>query len=111
MSAPPSPSASRKVSLLAPRPIDSIPDWLSVRQLPKRRYLTQSTGNLHGLSSGDFINTKWPLPKTFGSEKYAHSLIDIEDPRYLEECANMSKKLIHYFYDQQIFDLDFENTR
>jgi hypothetical protein len=46
----------------------------------------------------------------FGEEKYAFSLIDIEDPRYVEECAEHAKKLIHYFYDQQIIDLEWRNT-
>lgn len=46
----------------------------------------------------------------FGDEKYAYSLIDIEDPRYLDECANMAKRLIHYFYDQQIFDLEWRKV-
>lgn len=87
-----------------------IPDWLSTKSLVKRRYLSASTGNLHGLQAGEFHSTKWPLPKMFSDEKYAYSLIDIEDPRYLERCADMSKQLIHYYYDQQIFDLEWRNT-
>ncbi|CAD7925946.1 unnamed protein product [Amoebophrya sp. A120] len=91
-------------------PAEPIPDWLSTKSLAKRRYLPASTGNLHGLQAGEFHNTKWPLPKMFGQEKYAFSLIDIEDPRYVDECASMSKQLIHYFYDQQIFDLKWRET-
>jgi len=87
-----------------------IPAWLSTSSLSKRRYLSASTGNLHGLQANEFLTTKWPLPKMFGEEKYAYSLIDIEDERYVEECANMAKRLIHYFYDQQIFDLEWRKT-
>ena len=49
----------------------------------QRRYLAQSTGNLHGLQADEFHQTKWPLPRMFGDERYAYSLIDIEDPRYV----------------------------
>jgi len=91
-----------------------IPQWLSVKGLSqqglKRRYLSASTGNLHGLQAGEFQTTKWPLPKMFGAEKYAYSLIDIEDPRFLEECSEMSKKLLHYYGDSQIFDLEWRET-
>ena len=58
-----------------------VPDWLSTKMLSKKRYLGASTGNLHGLMGEEFLNTRWPLPKMFGDEKYAFSLIDIEDPR------------------------------
>ena len=30
-------------------------------------------------------------------------------PRYLEECADMSKKLIRFFADSQIFDLEWRD--
>lgn len=90
--------------------IPDVPTWLSTKSLTKRRYLAQSTGNLHGLQADEFHQTKWPLPRMFGDERYAYSLIDIEDPRYVEECANMAKRLIHYFYDQQIFDLEWRKT-
>merc|ERR1712087_227254 len=43
-------------------------------------------------------------------EKYAYSLIDIEDPRYVKECAAMSKKLIRLSYDRQIIDLEWRKT-
>lgn len=87
-----------------------IPEWLSTKSLVKRRYLSASTGNLHGLQAGEFHSTKWPLPKMFGDEKYAYSLIDIEDPRFLERCSDMSKQLIHYFSEEQIFDLEWRQT-
>lgn len=90
--------------------VPDVPEWLSTKSLVKRRYLSQSTGNLHGLQANEFHGTKWPLPRMFGDEKYAYTLIDIEDPRYVEECANMAKRLIHYFYDQQIFDLEWRKT-
>merc|ERR1712187_492425 len=59
---------------------------------------------------GDYTQVNWPLPKSFGKEKYAYSLIDIEDPRYVRECASMSKKLIRLSYDQQIIDLEWRKT-
>lgn len=89
---------------------EPIPEWLNTKALVKRRYLPASSGNLHGLQAGEFHSTRWPLPKMFGDENYAYSLIDIEDPRYVDECANMGKQLIHYFYDQQIFDLKWRET-
>jgi len=97
-------------SALAVTGAPSVPDWLSTKMLSKKRYLAASTGNLHGLMGDEFLKTKWPLPKMFGEEKYAYSLIDIEDPRYLTECTEMAKKLIQYFYDQQIFDLEWRKT-
>jgi len=50
------------------------------------------------------------MPKMFGHEKYAYSLIDIEDERYVEECAKMSKKMIRLMYDIQIIDLEWRKT-
>jgi len=88
----------------------TIPRYLSTLSLTKRRYLSQSTGNLHGLRTEDYSRLNWPLPKMFGSEKYAFSLIDIEDERYLEECAAMSKKMVRLNYDQQIIDLEWRKT-
>jgi len=62
----------------------------------------------------DYRQVSWPLPKAFGKEKYAYSLIDVrsdasesEDPRYVKECAEMSQKLIRLQYDQQIVDLEW----
>lgn len=46
----------------------------------------------------------------FGQQKYAYSLIDIEDERYVDECARMSQKLIRLTYDTQIMDLEWRNT-
>merc|ERR1712100_328343 len=59
---------------------------------------------------GDYRKVRCPLPRMFGSEKYAYSLIDIEDPRYVDECARMSQKLIRFHYDQQIIDLEWRKT-
>merc|ERR1719221_2346718 len=58
----------------------------------------------------DYTQVRWPLPHSFGQEKYGFSLIDIEDPRYIKECATMSKKLIRLQYDQQIVDLEWRKT-
>jgi len=87
-----------------------IPHYLSTQSLTKRSYLSASTGNLHGLQSEDYRSINWPLPKMFGQEKYAYSLLDIEDPRYVKECAKMGKKLIRLFYDKQIIDLEWRKT-
>merc|ERR1719217_613847 len=87
-----------------------IPRYLGTRSLVKRRYLSQSTGNLHGLQADDYSSLNWPMPKMFGHEKYAYSLIDIEDERYVEECAKMSKKMIRLTYDIQIIDLEWRKT-
>lgn len=46
----------------------------------------------------------------FGQEKYGYSLIDIIDPRYLKECAAMSKRLVRLQYDVQIVDLEWRKT-
>jgi len=87
-----------------------IPKHLSVTGLSRRRKLAKSTGNLHGYMAEDYSQVNGPLPKMFGQEKYAYSLIDIEDPRYLNECAEMSRKLIRLSYDQQIIDLHWRKT-
>merc|ERR1711862_93138 len=91
-------------------PIPKIPAYLSVLALTGKRKLSKSTGNLHGFLAEDYSQLKWPLPKAFGQEKYGFSLIDIEDPRFLKECAGMSKKLCRLSYDQQIIDLEWRNT-
>lgn len=83
---------------------------LSVSGLTTRKKLSSSTGNLHGYRAEDYKRSSWLMPKMFGEEKYAHSLIDIEDPRYLAECATMSKKLIRLNYDLQIVDLEWRKT-
>lgn len=58
----------------------------------------------------DYGQLNWPLPKMFGYEKYGYSLIDIEDPRYVKDCAGMSKKLVRLHYDHQIVDLEWRKT-
>mmetsp|Transcript_49946 Transcript_49946/g.149177 ORF Transcript_49946/g.149177 Transcript_49946/m.149177 type:complete len:252 (-) Transcript_49946:102-857(-) len=88
----------------------ALPRYLDVKKLTQRRKLSQSTGNLHGYMAEDYGQVNWPLPKMFGNEKYAYSLIDIEDPRHVKECATMSKKLIRLSYDQQIVDLEWRKT-
>lgn len=90
--------------------LPKIPRYLSVRGLTRRRKLSASTGNIHGYMAEDYTQLNWPLPKMFGYEKYGHSLIDIEDPRYVKDCAGMSKKLIRLQYDLQIVDLEWRNT-
>mmetsp|Transcript_24296 Transcript_24296/g.54052 ORF Transcript_24296/g.54052 Transcript_24296/m.54052 type:complete len:260 (+) Transcript_24296:1-780(+) len=87
-----------------------IPKHLSVSGLTRRRKLSASTGNLHGYMAEDYSQLNWPLPKMFGQERYGYSLIDIEDPRYVKDCAGMSKKLIRLVYDQQIIDLEWRKT-
>lgn len=89
-----------------------LPRYLDVMKLPKkeRRKLSESTGNLHGYMARDYGLVNWPLPKMFGEEKYAYSLIDIDDARYVKECAAMSQKLIRLSYDQQIVDLEWRKT-
>jgi len=81
-----------------------LPKYLNVQRLTKNRKLTCSSGNLHGFMTEDYNQINWPLPKMFGNEKYGYSMIDIDDPRYIKECALMSQKLIRLHYDQQIID-------
>merc|ERR1712194_603852 len=78
-------------------------------KLPKTRKLSASSGNLHGHMAEDYHQVNWPLPKAFGQERYGFSLIDIDDPRYIKECAGLSKKLIRLHYDQQIVDNEWRN--
>jgi hypothetical protein len=87
-----------------------VPKYLSTTSLSRRKKLDASTGNHHGFQAEDYSQVSWPLPKSFGKEKYAYSLIDIEDPRYVKECASMSKKLIRLNYDQQIIDHEWRKT-
>lgn len=87
-----------------------IPEWFSTKCLTKKRYLSPSTGNLHGLRAEDYFRVQWPLPRMFGDEKYAFGVIDIDDPRYETEAVEMGKKLVRLFYDQQIMDLEWRNT-
>merc|ERR1719487_1421899 len=90
--------------------VPKIPRYLSTNSLTRRRKLSNSSGNLHGYMAEDYTCLNWPLPKMFGDEKYGYSLIDIEDPRHVKECAGMSKKLIRLSYDQQIIDLEWRKT-
>merc|ERR1719456_563426 len=90
--------------------VPKIPRYLSVNGLTSRRKLSASTGNIHGFQAEDYKQLNWPLPKMFGQEKYGYSLIDIDDPRFLKECAGNSKKLIRLNYDEQIVDLEWRKT-
>lgn len=90
--------------------VPKIPRYLSVNGLTHRRKLNENTGNIHGYMAEDYKQLNWPLPKMFGSEKYGFSLIDIDDPRFLKECAGNSKKLIRLYYDEQIVDLEWRKT-
>lgn len=87
-----------------------LPKYLNVQRLTKHRKLTTSTGNLHGFMAQDYSELNWPLPKMFGKEKYGYSMIDIDDPRYIKECALMSQKLIRLNYDCQIIDNKWRQT-
>eukprot|EP00929_Paragymnodinium_shiwhaense_P095464 TRINITY_DN5660_c0_g3_i1.p2 TRINITY_DN5660_c0_g3~~TRINITY_DN5660_c0_g3_i1.p2 ORF type:complete len:179 (-),score=74.03 TRINITY_DN5660_c0_g3_i1:137-673(-) len=66
----------------------------------------------------DYSQLNWPLPKMFGQEKYAYSLVDVEvkgrkatrDGRFVKECAQSSKKMVRLAYDQQIIDREWRNT-
>jgi len=90
--------------------VPKIPRYLSVNGLTTRRKLPSNTGNIHGFMAEDYKELNWPLPKMFGQEKYGFSLIDIDDPRFLKECACNSKKLIRLNYDEQIVDLEWRKT-
>jgi len=90
--------------------IPKIPKYLSVNGLTSQRKLASSTGNHHGCQAEDYRQLNWPLPRMFGYEKYAYSLLDIQDPRFLKECAGNSKKLIRLHYDYQIVDLEWRKT-
>jgi len=90
--------------------IPKIPRYLSTQGLTTKRKLSASTGNIHGYMAEDYKQLNWPLPKMFGQEKYGFSLIDIDDPRFLKECAKNSKKLIRLKYDLQIVDLEWRQT-
>jgi len=87
-----------------------LPRYLDIKQLGMRKKLSNSTGNLHGCMAGDYSRVNWPLPKMFGDEKYAYSLIDVDDPRHVKECASLSKTLIRLQYDQQIVDLEWRKV-
>merc|ERR1719434_303003 len=87
-----------------------VPRYLNVNALTVRRKLSGSTGNIHGYMAEDYKQLSWPLPKMFGQEKYGFSLIDIDDPRFLKECAGNSKRLIRLAYDEQIVDLEWRKT-
>lgn len=90
--------------------VPKLPMHLSTKGLTRRRKLASSTLNLHGYMAEDYTQLSWPLPKMFGMEKYAHTLIDIEDKRYLKSCSEMSQRLIRLHYDQQIVDLEWRKT-
>jgi hypothetical protein len=98
-------------ALVSPNlPKPSRPRWLTTGSLSKRVYLATSTGNIHGLKSEDYNSLCWSMPKMFGDEKYAFTLIDIEDPRYLEEVALMGRKLTRLNYEKQIIDMEWRKT-
>jgi hypothetical protein len=86
-----------------------IPDHLKLSSLPVRVHA--KTGPMvHCVKDLDHIVTQWPLPLMFGEEQYSFSLIDIDDSRYAEECAEMSRRLIKYLYDRQIISLEWRKT-
>jgi len=100
---------SLKSSLSLPN-LARVPDHLSTKKLSRRVYLSPATGNKHGLRSEDFVRVQGPLPNMFGDENYAFQIIDIDDPRYVEESMEMSKKLMQLFYDQQIMENEWRKT-
>jgi len=110
LTGPGSPTGSSQGALTKHSPPPKVPKYLSVHALTRRRKLSASTGNIHGYMAEDYHQVNWPLPKMFGMEKYGYSLIDITDPRYLKECAALSKKLVRLQYDQQIIDLEWRKT-
>lgn len=103
-------SLGQQETLTKYSPPPKVPQYLSVHALTRRRKLSASSGNLHGCMADDYSRINWPLPKMFGEEKYAYSLIDITDPRCTRECAAMSKQLIRLAYDQQIMELEWRKT-
>jgi hypothetical protein len=50
------------------------------------------------------------MPKMFGDEKFAFSLVDIEDPRFVEEAAMMGRKITRLNYEKQIVDMEWTRT-
>jgi hypothetical protein len=98
-------------ALVSPKlPVPKRPRWLTTKSLSKRMYLSSSTGNIHGMKSEDYNSLCWSMPKMFGDEKYAFTLVDIEDPRYLEEVALMGRKLTRLNYEKQIIDMEWRKT-
>jgi hypothetical protein len=86
--------------------------WLSIKQAP-RKVRSRATPGLAGkvcLKDMDYIDQKWSFPVQFGDENYAYTLIDIDDPRYAEECAEISRKLIHFYSDRQIIHLEWRKN-
>jgi hypothetical protein len=105
----------------AGEPLPRVPAYLSVNSITKRRKLPKSTGNLHAYMAEDYRQLNWPLPKMYGQEKYAFSLVDVElkgrperaaskDHRFVKETGIMSKKLIRLQYDFQIVDHEWRTT-
>ena len=90
----------------------AIAPWLSIKNVPSKIY-SRSTAGVAGstlVKDMDYINQKWSLPLQFGEENYAYTLIDIDDPRYAEECAAMTQKLIHFYSDRQIISLEWRRN-
>jgi hypothetical protein len=98
-------------NLISPKiPSGKRPHWLTTNSISRRTYLSKATGNVHGLKSCDYANINWSMPKMFGDEKFAFSLVDIEDPRYVQEAALMGRKLTRLNYEKQIIDLEWRRT-
>lgn len=81
-----------------------IPECYSVKALKEHKYLSASTGNVYACRSNDFKTNSYPMPKMFGMEKYAYTVVDIDDKRYVHESAENSRKLTRLEYDKQILD-------
>merc|ERR1712100_450258 len=62
------------------------------------------------MGSEDYNSLCWSMPKMFGDEKYAFTLIGIEDPRYLTEVKEMGRKLTRLNYEKQIIDMEWRKT-
>ncbi len=86
--------------------------WLSIKNVPRRIH-SDAAGGLAAellIKDMDYINQEWSLPMQFGHENYAFTLVDIDDPRYAQECQEMTQKLIHLYSDRQIIGLEWRKT-
>ena len=101
---------SKRRSLSESALLSEVPAWLSPKSVVRVIKPEPCSDNRHGIMTPDHIDVKWPLPTMFGSEQYAFSLIDIPEPRFAEETAVMSRKLIRLFYDYQIIEHEWRKT-
>lgn len=86
---------------------DPVPDHLSIQSLPQKKYLPSSSNRPHCLKEKPYLEHVKPMPKMFGDERYAYTLIDIQDPRFQPFQVKYSEIFVGHQYDHNIIKAEW----